>query len=230
MCETLLRDGEKIDDLLIGGLKIIQKKDNFRYGTDAVLLSRFAEINDNDFVLDVGTGSGILPILLSNANDSAKFVGIDVQDEMTEVAGRSAALNGLSERISFKTLNVKDVLDYYPKRTFDAVVTNPPYKRLNSGIPNGDYARFIARNEVLCTLEDIIKNSSAVLKNYGRFYMVQRPDRLCDALSLMRKYSIEPKVLTMVYSDTEKPPVMFLVKGILGAGSELKVTAPIIIK
>ena len=221
---------EQIDDLLINGLKIIQKDDNFRYGTDAVLLYKFAEIKDGDLVLDVGTGTGILPILLSSKCESARFVGIDVQEEMIEMAGRSADLNNLQNRITFKTLDVNDLEKEFEKRTFDVIVTNPPYKRKGSGIENGDYARFIARNEVLCTLEDIIEKSSNVIKSGGRFYMVQRPDRLADSIELMRKYKIEPKVLTMVHSDFEKPPVMFLIKGIQGAGKELKITSPILVK
>lgn len=221
---------EQIDDLQINGLKIIQKDDNFRYGTDAVLLSKFAEISENDYVLDIGTGSGIIPILLSTVNDTAKFVGIDVQEDMVEMAGRSAKLNNLQDRISFEALNVCDLLTKFPKRTFDKIVTNPPYKRKASGPVNGDYQHYIARNEVLCTLEDIIEKAGAALKIGGSFYMVQRPDRLSDSIELMRKYKLEPRVLTMVHSDFKKPPVMFLIKGVLGAGKELKITSPILVK
>ncbi len=229
MDDVKLCPGEQIDELFIGGLKIIQRSDNFRYGTDAVLLSDFAEVFDGERVLDIGTGGGIIPILLSEKSKTAEFVGIDVQEKMIETAGRSARLNGLTDRLKFETVDVKELSGVYPKRSFDAVITNPPYKRMNSGPVNAEYELYIARNEVLCTLEDIVKNASAVLKNYGRFYMVQRPDRLTDSLELMRKYSIEPKVLTMVHSDFEKAPVMFLVKGVLGGGRELTVTKPVLI-
>lgn len=229
MDDFKLFDGEQIDELFIKELKIIQRNDNFRYGTDAVLLSKFAEVGDNEKVLDIGTGSGILPILLSAKNDTSTFVGIDVQEKMVETAKRSAKLNKIENRLLFKTLNITDILDEYPKRYFDVVVTNPPYKRKNSGIVNGDYEHYIARNEVLCTLKDIIEKASTVLKTGGRFYMVQRPDRLADSIELMRKYSLEPKLLTMVHSDFEKPPVMFLIKGVQGAGKELIITKPILI-
>ena len=221
--------GEHVDDLLKEGLVIIQKKNGFRYGTDAVVLSKFADIDGCREVLDIGTGSGIIPILLSADNKKAHFTGIDVMPEAVETAQRSALLNGLQDRLEFICADVRDAAEVFKGRLFDAVVTNPPYKTGNTGLPNSDYSKYVARHEVLCTLEDVIGAAAKLLKKRGRFFMVQRPDRLADSLELMRRYGIEPKKLVFVHYDASRPPVMFLVKGVLGAGRELKVGAPLIL-
>ncbi len=216
---------EQLDDLLVGGRVILQKKDGFRYGTDAVALAEFARVLPGENVLDLGTGGGILPILLSLKSD-AEFVGVDIVPELVEMAERSAKLNGLSERVKFLCDDIKNIANELAGRRFDVVVTNPPYKSAGSGIPSKNYNAYVARHEALVTLEDVVKGAAALLRAGGRFYMINRPDRLCDSMELMRKYKIEPKRLRFVHADIEKDPVMFLVCGVKGAGRELIVEAP----
>lgn len=221
-------ENEQLDDLLTGGRVILQKKDGFRYGTDAVALAQFARVADGENVLDIGTGGGILPVLMS-LKANASFTGIDIVPEMVDMATRSADMNGIGDRVKFALCDIKDIPCIFTGKIFDAVVTNPPYKKEGSGIPSKNYNSYIARHEVLCTLEDVISGGSSVLRRGGRFYMVNRPDRLCDALALMRKYGVEPKRLRFVHADPEKAPVMFLVCGVKGAGCELIVGDPVVL-
>lgn len=222
-----ISETEQIDDLLLGGLKILQKKDAFRYGTDAVLLSEFARVPRGGRVLDIGTGTGILPILLSARSTAASFVAVEIQEEMASLAQRSVCLNGLQDRISVLPMDAMELPSRFPKRYFDCIVTNPPYKRAGSGLHNEKQGITAARHEIFCTLDGILRVSGEMLKVGGSFNMVCRPERLADALESMRKYRIEPKLLTMVYSSAEKPPVLFLVHGILFGGKNLEVTAPV---
>ena len=224
-----IKEDEQVDDLLLGGLKIIQKNNAFRYGTDAVLLSDFANIPNNAKVLDIGTGTGIIPVLLSYKSKASHITGIDIQDDMVEMACRSVIMNDLGDLIDIKCIDVNDLLKEYPKRSFDVIVTNPPYKRAGSGILNDADNVTVARHEIKCTLEDIIKVSSDLLTVGGSFYMICLPERLADTFEYMRKYKVEPKKLTMVHSDIYKQPVMFLVHGVFGGGKNLLVTEPIII-
>ncbi len=226
--EVQLLENEQIDDLLTGGRVILQKKEGFRYGTDAVALAEFARVGDGESVLDIGTGGGILPILLS-LKSNGTFTGIDVVPEMIDMAARSAKLNDLEDRLTFLCAEAGRLSDVFKGRRFDVVVTNPPYKKAGTGIPSKNYNAYIARHEVLCTLEDIIKDAGTLLRQGGRFYMVNRPDRLCDALELMRKYGVEPKRLRFVHADPAKAPVMLLVCGVKGAGRELIVGDPVIL-
>lgn len=230
MYNVEIKEDEQVDDLLLDGLKIIQKNNAFRYGTDAVLLSDFALIPKNAKVLDIGTGTGILPLLLSKKTAASTIVGIDIQADMAEMACRSVRMNGLDNKIQIKCTDVNDLGRFYPKRYFDAVVTNPPYKRAGSGILNDRDNVTVARHEIKCTLEDIIRVSSDMLKVGGVFNMICRPERLADTFEYMRKYKIEPKKLSMVHSDYNKSPVMFMVQGVFGGGKNLFVTAPVLIK
>ena len=229
MCTTEIYENEQIDDLLCGGLKILQKKDAFRYGTDAVLLSDFARVPKGGIVLDIGTGTGILPILLSAKTEASSFVGIDIQEDMVRLAERSVCMNGLAERISVRHMDVNDLPVHYPKRSFDCIVTNPPYKRAGSGLLNDTHGVTVARHEITCTLDDILRVSGDMLKVGGSFNMVCRPERLADTFESMRKYRLEPKVLTMVHSYADREPVLFLVHAIAFGGKNLQVTAPILL-
>ncbi|MBP5311724.1 MAG: methyltransferase domain-containing protein [Clostridia bacterium] len=224
MADGLL-ENEQLDDLLTGGRVILQKKDGFRYGTDAVALAQFARIGVNDNVLDIGTGGGILPMLLS-LKGGAGFMGIDIVPEMVDMANRSAKMNGLTDRVRFICADVRKLPEVFAGEKFDVVVTNPPYKKAGSGIPSKNYNAYVARHEALCTLEDVLAGAASVMKTCARLYMVNRPDRLCDAMELMRRYGIEPKRLRFVHADPLKAPVMFLVCGVKDAGSELIVEAP----
>ena len=221
--EKLLKENERIDDLEFKNLKIIQNKEGFCFGIDSVLLSDFAkEIRENSNVLDLGTGNGILSILLCAKTKLKKIVGVEIQEEISDMAKRNIGLNQLEDR--FEVLN-KDILDLnsiYEKQTFDAVVSNPPYKKKNTGLKNENKKKIIARHEITADLEDFIRISKDMLKDKGEFYMVHRPERLVDIFSLMRKYKLEPKKIRMVYPNRNKEPNLVLIKGIKNAKSFLK--------
>ena len=222
--EVELKENERIDDLELKGLKIIQNKDSFCFGIDSVLLSDFAKnIKNNSLVLDLGTGTGIIPILLCGKTDLKKVIGVEVQEKIAEMAKRSIKLNNLEARFQVINENILNLNKIYKKQTFDVVVTNPPYKKKNSGIINENKEKLISRHEIEANLEDFIKVSKDLLKDKGEFYMVHRPERLVDILSIMRKEKLEPKVLRMVYSNKNKEPKLVLIKGIKNAKPFLKV-------
>lgn len=222
--EVTLKENERIDDLELKGLKIIQNKEGFCFGIDSVLLSDFAKnIKKDGMVLDLGTGTGIIPILLCGKTNLKKVIGVEVQEEVAQMAKRSIQLNKLEEKFEVLNENILNLNSIYKKQTFDVIVTNPPYKKINTGIINENEKKIISRHELTANLEDFIKISKDLLKDKGEFYMVHRPERLVDILSLMRKYKIEPKILRMVYSNTNKEPKLVLVKGVKNANPFLKV-------
>ena len=222
--EVELKENERIDDLELKGLKIIQNKEGFCFGIDSVLLSDFAKnIKNNSLVLDLGTGTGIIPILLCGKTNLKKVIGIEVQEKIAEMAKRSIKLNNLEARFQVINENILNLKNIYQNQTFDVVVTNPPYKKKNSGIINENKEKLISRHEIEANLEDFIKVSKDLLKDKGEFYMVHRPERLVDILSIMRKEKLEPKVLRMVYSNKNKEPKLVLIKGIKNAKPFLKV-------
>ena len=222
-----LLPGETLEDLEREGLKIIQKEKGFRFGVDAVLLSDFAKIRKNDMVMDFCTGTGVLPILLYGKSQAKEIMGIELQDEFAEMAKRSVALNHIEDKVKILQGDIREekLLKSLPK--FNVVTVNPPYKKENSGIINEKDALTIARHEVSLNLEEVIRGARIVLKDQGRFYMIHRPERLADILTLMRKYRIEPKRLRMVYPNTKKAPTMVLVEGLRDGGEFLKVEAPL---
>ena len=222
-----LLPGETLEDLERDGLKIIQKEKGFRFGVDAVLLSDFAKIRNNDLVMDFCTGTGVLPILLYGKSHAKEIMGIELQDEFAEMAKRSVALNHIEDKVKILQGDIREekLLKSLPK--FNVVTVNPPYKKENSGIINEKDALTIARHEVSLNLEEVIRGARTVLKDQGRFYMIHRPERLADILTLMRKYRIEPKRLRMVYPNTKKAPTMVLVEGLRDGGEFLKVEAPL---
>lgn len=222
--EVELKENERIDDLELNGLKIIQNKEGFCFGIDSVLLSDFAKnIENNSLVLDLGTGTGIIPILLCGKTNLKKVIGVEVQEKIAEMAKRSIKLNNLEARFQVINENILNLKNIYQNQTFDVVVTNPPYKKKNSGIINENKEKLISRHEIEADLADFIKVSKDLLKDKGEFYMVHRPERLVDILSIMRKEKLEPKVLRMVYSNKNKEPKLVLIKGIKNAKPFLKV-------
>ena len=197
--EIILNENERIDDLEYNGLKIIQNKDGFCFGIDSVLLTDFAKnISSNSKVIDLGTGTGILPILLSAKTTKTSFIGVEIQQEVAEMADRSVKLNNLENRIEILNLNILKLKEKYKKGSFDAVVTNPPYKKINTGIVNENDKKLISRHEITASLKDFIEIGSYLLKDFGELYMVHRPERLVDILSLMREKNIEPKKIKFV--------------------------------
>ena len=219
-----LKENERIDDLEFKGLKIIQNEKGFCFGMDSVLLSDFAKnIKNNSTVLDLGTGTGIIPILLCGKTNLRKVVGIEIQQDVANMAKRSSQLNNLQDRFEVVNTNIIDLKNIYEKQSFDVIVTNPPYKKENTGITNENEAKLISRHEITANLEDFISISKDLLKDKGEVYMVHRPERLVDILSLMRKYKIEPKILKFVSPNKNKEPNLILIKGIKNANSFLKV-------
>lgn len=219
-----LKENERIDDLEINNLKIIQNKNGFCFGIDSVLLSDFAKnIKNGAKVLDLGSGTGIISTLLCGKTKLNKIIGVEIQEEVCEMAKRSILLNNLENRFEMLNENILNLTKIYNKNTFDVIVTNPPYKPKDTGIINEDERKIISRHEISANLEDFIKVSRDLLKDKGEFYMVHRPERLVDILSLMRQYKIEPKILRFVYSKYDKESKLVLIKGVKNAKSFLKI-------
>jgi tRNA1Val (adenine37-N6)-methyltransferase len=217
-----LMEDETLDDLQLGGIYVIQKKEAFRFGVDAVLLANFARVKRGMRVIDLCTGTGIVPFVLAGKTDAAHIIGVEIQSEMVEMANRSTKYNKLESRLEFINGDLKDLklLKSLPKA--DVITVNPPYKLQNSGIINPDDKNAIARHEICCTLEDVIIACRALLKDNGRMYMVHRPDRLADILCTMRKHKIEPKTIRMIHPNTKKAPNIVLVEGQRDGGAFLK--------
>ena len=219
-----LEENERIDNLEINGLKIVQNEKWFCFGVDAVLLSDFAKkMKKGAKLLDLGTGTAIIPILLSAKTDFEKAVGVEVQEELCKMARKSVMLNGLENRIEILCKNIKELNENFEKNTFDVIVTNPPYKKERSGIINENIQKVISRHEIEANLEDFIKISFDLLKDKGEFYMVHHPERLTDILFYMRKYKIEPKNFKFVFSRQNKIPKLVLIKGVKNAKDFLNV-------
>ena len=218
-----LKENERIDDLEFKDLKIIQNKDGFCFGIDAVLLSDIAKnIKKNSMVLDLGTGTGIISILLCGKTNLKKIVGVEVQKEVYDMACRSVKLNNLEDKFEVINENILNLENVFDCNKFDVIVTNPPYKKQNTGIINDEKKKVISRHEVLANLEDFIRIASKLLKDKGEFYMIHRPERIVDIFSLMRKYRVEPKEIRLVFSNEKNPPKMVLIKGVKNGGEYLK--------
>lgn len=224
-----IKEHERIDDLQLNGLKIIQNPESFCFGIDAVLLSDFAKVKDGASVVELGTGTGIIPILLSAKTKASKITAFEVQETMADMARRSVGLNGLEDRIEIICDNLKAYGNYFERSSVDVVVTNPPYMGGSQGIPNEVDMKHISRHEVLCTLEDVIRVSAAMLKPGGSFYMVHRPMRLVDIVSYMRQYKLEPKEIRLVQPTRHKKPNIMLIKGVRSGKPELKFHDPLIV-
>lgn len=226
---SLLKPGERLDDLERNGYRIIQSEKRFCFGMDAVLLSGFAQVKKGERVLDLGTGTGIIPILLEAKTPGEHFTGLEIQPESADMARRSVAYNGLEEKIEIVTGDIKDASTLFGASSFDVITTNPPYMIGQHGLQNADEAKTIARHEILCTLEDIIAQSAKLLKPKGRFYMVHRPFRLVEIFCLMHAYGIEPKRMKMVHPFVDKEPNMVLIEGLRGGNARLTVEKPVIV-
>ncbi len=229
MEDQVLKPEERMDELGRKGYRIIQDTTAFCFGMDAVLLADFAEIKGRENVLDMGTGSGILPLLLKARDRGNHITGLEIQPKMAALAVRNAALNGLSEEISIVQGDIREASQRFGKSVFDAVVSNPPYMDENHGLVNPEEAKAIARHELLLSLEDVIREAAAVLKPGGDFYMVHRPRRLAEIISLMRQYKLEPKRLRLVHSFADSEAEMLLIQGTRGGKPWMRVESPLII-
>lgn len=224
-----LLPGERIDELQRNGYRIIQNPERFCFGMDAVLLSGFARAKKQERCLDLGCGNGIIPILMKAKTEGKHFTGLEIQPESADMAKRSVALNGLQDRIDIVEGDIKDASKIFGASSFHVVTTNPPYMTAQHGLTNLYEAKTIARHEVLCNLEDIIRESARLLMPGGRFYMVHRPFRLAEIISLMVQYRMEPKRMRLVYPYVDREPNMVLIEGLRGGKSRMTVEKPLIV-
>lgn len=227
--EVFLLEDERIDDLQRNQYKIIQNEKKFCFGMDAVLLSGFAKVKKDEVALDLGTGTGIIPLLLEAKYEGMHYTGLEIQEESADMARRSVALNHLEEKIKIVTGDIKEASLVFGNGTFDVVTCNPPYMTGNHGLVNKDMTKTIARHEILCTLEDVVREASKVLKPSGRFYLVHRPFRLAEIMTTLIKYKLEPKRLMMVHPFIDKEPNMVLIECSKGGKSRIQIEPPLIV-
>ena len=224
-----LKSDERLDDLQRNGYQIIQKKNGFCFGMDAVLLSGFARVKQGEKAIDLGTGTGIIPILLEAKYEGEHYTGLEIQDEVAEMAARSVALNHLEEKVSIVKGDIKEASRLFGAASFDVVTSNPPYMNDAHGLKNPDLPKAIARHEVLCTLDDVAREAATLLRPGGRFYMVHRPHRLIEIITALTKYKLEPKRMKMVHPFVDKEANMVLIEAVRGGKSMIKVEAPIVV-
>lgn len=225
-----LNENERIDDLQYKGLKIIQNKNGFCFGVDSVLLSDFAKtIKQNSTVVDIGTGTGIVGLLLCKKTNLKKIYGVEIQKEVAKMAKRSIELNNLQDKFEIINSDINDIFNFLEPNTIDCIVTNPPYKKVDTGVKNEDEKQMISRHEVKCTLEDIIEKSSKLLKDRGELYIVHRAERMVDIMCVLRKYRLEPKNIRFVHPKKNDKPNLILVKAIKYANEFLKIDKPLVI-
>lgn len=224
-----LKEGERLDDLQLKGYEIIQHPGKFCFGMDAVLLSSFAEVKRGERTLDLGTGTGILPLLLEAKKQGEHYTGLEIQEESADMARRSVSYNGLEDKIEIVTGDIKEASRIFGRDSYEVITVNPPYMTGGHGLTNENRALHIARHECLCTLEDVLRESGKILKVKGRFYMVHRPFRLPEIFRKMCQYRLEPKRMRLVYPYADKEPNMVLVEGLKGGNPGLRMEPPLIV-
>lgn len=225
----VLKDNERIDDLQRNGYGIIQDPNRFCFGMDAVLLSTFAKAKKTDNVLDLGTGTGIIPILMEAKYGANHLTGLEIQPDSADMARRSVTLNGLEEKVDIVTGDIKEATNLFPKASFDVITSNPPYMIGQHGLVNPESEKAIARHEVLCTLEDVVNAAASLLKPGGSFYMVHRPFRLAEIITTLVNQKLEPKRMQLVYPFVDKEPNMVLIEATRGGKSRMTVEKPLIV-
>lgn len=227
--ENLLKDGERLDDLHLKGLHIIQNPKNFCFGVDAVLLADFARANAQDRIVDLGTGTGIIPLMLSGKFRPQEIVGLEIQEESVDLARRSVLLNDLQDSISMIQGDIKEAVQLLPLTYYDIVVSNPPYMQPNHGLVTTASSKAIARHELLCTLEDVIYAASRIVKVQGRFCMIHKPHRLVEIFETLKKHQLEPKRLRMVHPFKDQEATMVLIESVRQGKAFMKVESPLVI-
>ena len=227
--ESDIRPGERLDDLQLNGLELIQDPEKFCFGVDAVLLSDFVKVRPGENVLDLGTGNGIIPLLLSAKTQAAHITGLEIQEDIVEMARRSVSHNGLNDRIDIVEGDIKEAAEIFKPAFFDVITTNPPYMLAEHGLRNPDDSRAIARHEVLCSLDDILRESMKLMQDKSRFYMIHRPFRLTEIMIKMNYYKIEPKRIRFVHPYIDKEPTMVLIEGVRGARPRVTVEPPVVL-
>ena len=224
-----LKPGERLDDLQRNGYKIIQDPGRFCFGMDAVLLSGFAKVKPGERVVDLGTGTGIIPILLEARSKGASFTGLEIQPESADMAERSVRFNDLQERVHIVNGDIKEAVQIFGAASCHVETTNPPYMTAQHGLQNPDQPKAIARHEVLCTLEDVISQAAGLLMPGGRFYMVHRPFRLAEIMTGLCAHGLEPKRMQLVYPYVDREPNMVLMEAVKGGRPRITVEKPLII-
>ncbi len=227
--ETLLKENERLDDLQRNNLRIIQDPGRFCFGMDAVLLSGFAFAGKGDRVLDLGTGTGILPILMSAKTEAAELIGLELQPESADMADRSVRINGIGERVRIVQGDIKEADSIFPLSSFDMITCNPPYMIGQHGITNPESPKAIARHEIACTFEDVARVTEKLLKPNGHFFLVHRPFRLSEIICTLTRYRLEPKRLRLVYPFIDREPNMVLIEAVRGGKPRMTVEKPLII-
>ncbi len=225
----LINDIEVTIDDLQNGYYIYQAAEEFRFGVDAVLLSEFARIRKGEAVLDMGTGTGIIPILLAAKTEGGHFYGLEIQKNSVDIANESVKYNSLQDRISIVEGDIRQASSLFAGKRIDVIVTNPPYMIANHGLKTKDEPRYIARHEVLCSFGDIAREASKILNNKGRMYLIHRPFRLAELITTLKKYSLEPKRIRFVHSYADAEPSMVMMEAVRGGNSGVKIDAPLII-
>lgn len=224
-----LKANERLDDLQRNGYQIIQDPGRFCFGMDAVLLTGFARAGQEDRLLDLGTGTGIIPILMEAKYHCAHLTGLEIQSESADMAARSVELNGLSGKIDIVTGDIKEADTYFPSASFDCITCNPPYMIGRHGIANPDAPKAIARHELLCTFEDVAGQTAKLLKPDGHFFLVHRPFRLAEIMTTLVRYKLEPKRMQLVYPYVDREPNMVLIEAVRGGKPRMTVEKPLIV-
>ncbi len=227
--DIILKSDERIDDLNRNNYKIIQHKKRFCFGMDAVLLSGFVNVYENENVIDLGTGTGIIPILLEAKTAGRHFTGLEIQKEVVDMAKRSVLLNGIEQRVDIVEGDIKLASTIFGHGQFDVVTSNPPYMVCNHGLVNPDRSKAVSRHELLCNLEDVVREAMNLLRVGGRFYMVHRPFRLTEIIMMLKKYKLEPKRIKFVHPFIDKDANMVLIESVRGGKQNIIVEPPIIV-
>ena len=227
--EVTIHSHERLDELHRNGYWIIQDPGRFCFGMDAVLLSGFAKVKPGERALDLGTGTGIIPILLEAKTKGEHFTGLEIQPESADMAARSVAYNHLEEKITIVTGDIKEASARFGAGSFEVITTNPPYMIGQHGLTNPHMPKAIARHEILCTLEDVVSQAAKILGDRGRFYMVHRPFRLTEIMNVLTKYKLEPKRMQLVYPYIDREPNMVLIEALKGGNSRITVERPLIV-
>jgi len=229
MKDELIREecGERLDDLQCDGLYLIQNPDKFCFGIDAVLLSNFVKVKKDGYAVDLCTGSGIVPILLSTKTKAKKITGIEIQSDIADMASRSVSYNKLDEKIDIINDDISNALKYIKHSCVDTVCVNPPYMKDMAAIKNPDLPLAIARHELLTDLETVINIANKLLKENGRFFMIHRPSRLSEIFASMKQNRIEPKRIRFIHSYIDSKANLVLIEGLKGSGVWLDVEPPL---
>ena len=228
MINDLVKENERVDDLQ-NGYYIIQDPRKFCFGMDAVLLSGFARVKKGEKVLDMGTGTGIIPVLLASKTQGEHFTGLEIQEECAEMAARSVKYNNLEDRVSIRQGDIKEAAGIFGAASFDVVTCNPPYMIGQHGLTNPHLPKAIARHEILCSFDDVACQAARVLKDRGRFFLVHRPFRLVELMATLTKYRLEPKRMQLVYPYIDKEPNMVLIEACKGGNSRIQIERPLVV-